>query len=161
MRRAGTLALFTSLMLGSGSCNADAEGPPAPKGDNAATATFLTESKEITVALRIADEPQQIQRGLMFVEALPPFEGMIFIMPAMGVHSFWMKNTLIHLDMIFIDEERRIVGIVENAEPLTLTPRTVNRPSRYVIEVNGGFAKKHGLHSGDRVSLQGLKDRAP
>jgi len=74
--------------------------------------------------------------------------GMLFLFDRERVQSFWMKNTLIPLDMIFVDENWTVVGVVPRAEPLTLSPRAVEGPSRYVLEVNGGFAEQHGVAIG-------------
>ena len=83
---------------------------------------------------------------------------MIFVFDGEEERSFWMKNTLIPLDMIFIDGLGRVVGLVERAEPLTETPRR-GAPSTYVLEVAGGWAGEHGVRVGDRVALQGLAPR--
>ena len=100
-------------------------------------------------------EPQRM-KGLMDRPSLPADAGMLFLFDETSVHSFWMKNTHIPLDMIFIDDEGRIVGIVESATPRTLTERTVGKPSRYVLEVNGGWAEAHGVAAGDRVRFENV-----
>ena len=81
---------------------------------------------------------------------------MLFLFDREQDHAFWMENTLIPLDMIFIDDGGRIVGIVERAEPLTRTPRRVDGPSRFVLEVNGGWSKAHGVAKGDRVRFENV-----
>jgi uncharacterized membrane protein (UPF0127 family) len=81
---------------------------------------------------------------------------MLFLFADTAERSFWMKSTLIPLDMVFVDEGGTIVGIVERAEPRTLTPRTVGKPSRYVLEVNGGWAASHGVRAGDRVRFENV-----
>jgi uncharacterized membrane protein (UPF0127 family) len=108
------------------------------------------------VTVEIARTEQQRMKGLMDRESLPADAGMLFIFDETSVQSFWMKNTLIPLDMLFIDDEGRIVGIVESAEPRTLTPRTVGKPSRYVLEVNGGWSRANGVRAGDRVRFEGV-----
>ncbi len=95
-------------------------------------------------------------RGLMYRPRLDPDAGMLFVFDASEDHSFWMRNTLIPLDMIFVDDAGRIVGIVERAEPLTDTPRTVGKPSRFVLEVNGGWSAAHGVRPGDRVRFENV-----
>ena len=100
-------------------------------------------------------EPER-RKGLMDRPSLPDDAGMLFIFDETSVQSFWMKNTLIPLDMIFIDDEGRIAGIVESAEPRTLTERTVGKPSRYVLEVNGGWSRAHGVRAGDRVRFESV-----
>lgn len=77
---------------------------------------------------------------------------MLFVFPDSAVRSFWMKNTPLALDLIFIDESR-VVGIIENAVPFSLVSRSVGVPSRYVLEVHAGFARRHGIETGDRVEL--------
>ena len=67
-----------------------------------------------------------------------------------------MKNTLIPLDMIFIDADRKIVGIVQNAEPQTLTERSVDGLSQYVLEIGGGLSAQLGIRAGQPVELQAV-----
>jgi hypothetical protein len=81
---------------------------------------------------------------------------MLFIFPAEEELNFWMKNTLIPLDMIFISKDRVIVGITERAEPKTLSPRGPGVPAMYVLEVPGGWAAKTGLRPGLKVQLEGI-----
>jgi uncharacterized membrane protein (UPF0127 family) len=108
------------------------------------------------LAVEIADTSPLRTRGLMWRSQLPEGTGMLFIFPAEVVQSFWMRNTLVPLDMLFIDRKLRVVGVVQWAEPRTLSPRTVERPSLYVLEVPGGWASRHGVRSGAQVELEGL-----
>jgi hypothetical protein len=80
---------------------------------------------------------------------------MLFIFPSEEEHRFWMRNTLVPLDMLFLDQTGRVVGIVAQAEPQTLESRTVGHPSLYVLEVTGGWTEKVGVVSGARVELKG------
>ena len=113
------------------------------------------------LTVEIADTSPLRTRGLMWRSELPEGTGMLFIFPAEVVQSFWMRNTLIPLDMVFIDKHMRVVGVVQWAEPQTLTSRTVGKPSQYVLEVPGGWASKHGVRAGSTVELEGpLKQRA-
>ena len=82
---------------------------------------------------------------------------MIFIFPVESEQSFWMKNTPIPLDMIFINRDRKIVGIVEQATPFSLDPRSVGAPSQYVLEIGGGLAKRNGIEAGDGVRFEGFQ----
>ncbi len=97
-------------------------------------------------------------RGLMWRTQLAEGVGMLFIFPAEEELNFWMKNTLIPLDMIFISKDRVIVGIAERAEPKTLSPRGPGngKPAMYVLEVPGGWASKIGLRPGLKVQLDGI-----
>jgi uncharacterized membrane protein (UPF0127 family) len=97
-------------------------------------------------------------RGLMWRSELPEGKAMLFIFPRQEVHSFWMRNTLIPLDLIFIGEDKKIVGIVRQAEPKTTAPRTVKAPSLYVLELPGGWAEKNGIQTGSPVEVQGISN---
>lgn len=88
------------------------------------------------------------RRGLMGRRALPEGQGMLFDMGRNADHGVYMKNTLIPLDMIFISAAGVVVGIVECARPLDETLRTVGVSSRYVLEVNGGWCRRHGVRVG-------------
>jgi uncharacterized membrane protein (UPF0127 family) len=103
--------------------------------------------------LEVADTPDKQTKGLMFRRELPSSEGMIFIYESEKINSMWMKNTYIPLDMIFLDKDKKVVGILENVPPLTLDSRRVDKPSRYVIELNAGTVKEVGLKVGDLVKF--------
>jgi uncharacterized membrane protein (UPF0127 family) len=109
------------------------------------------------VEVEVAATPESRTRGLMWREELPAGQGMLFVFAEEEVQSFWMRNTLIPLDMLFIDSEGRVVGIVERAQPRTLTGRSVGVPGRYVLEVPGGWCQSEGIATGDTVELQGLE----
>jgi len=114
----------------------------------------------VVVEVEVARTPEEQQRGLMFRTELKPDAGMLFVYQRDGDHSFWMKNTYIPLDMIFITADGRVAGVVENAEPLTTTSRQVGTPSRYVLEVNAGFFRRHGIQPGSPVSFRGIPEAA-
>ena len=110
----------------------------------------------VTVVVEVADTPDTQTRGLMYRQGLEPDHGMIFLFEDERPHSFWMKNTQIPLDMIFISRKGEIVGIHPNAEPLSLAPIDVGKPSRAVLEVAGGWAAAHGVAVGDRVTYRNI-----
>ena len=112
--------------------------------------------RSIPVRVELALTGPQRERGLMFRNHLEPDTGMLFLFPSSSPLTFWMKNTLIPLDMIFIDSNRRIVGIVENAEPETETGRHVEGESQYVLEIGGGLSQKWGIGAGSTVDFKGL-----
>jgi uncharacterized membrane protein (UPF0127 family) len=111
----------------------------------------------VVVSVEIADTPDAQARGLMYRTRLDPDHGMLFLFDEEKRHSFWMKNTPIPLDLIFIGRDLRIVGIRQNAEPFSLKPIDVGEPSGSVLEVNGGFAAAHGLAVGDRVTYRDIR----
>jgi uncharacterized protein len=140
-------AAVAALLVGAACVRAGA--PDGPR--------VLVESREGTHLVRVelaADEPSRA-RGLMFRKELDDDRGMLFVFDEEGEHSFWMKNTLIPLDMIFVDGSGRITGFVERAQPLDLRPRS-GGPSRWVLEVPGGWVARKGVRVGDRVRLEGV-----
>jgi len=112
------------------------------------------------VKVEIASTPSERELGLMYRQHLDEDTGMIFVFPALDHLTFWMKNTEIPLDMIFADSGGKILGVVENATPFTLDSRSVEGESLYVLEVNGGFAKRHQLRAGDRLKFLGFVPKA-
>ncbi|HSE90772.1 MAG TPA: DUF192 domain-containing protein [Candidatus Binatia bacterium] len=114
------------------------------------------EGRELTFQVEVADTPAKRELGLQYRRDLPPDRGMIFLFPTESEHAFWMKNTPIPLDMIFINRDRKIVGIVEQAVPLSTDSRSVPGASQFVLEINGGLSKRHGIKVGDSVQFQGL-----
>jgi uncharacterized protein len=116
--------------------------------------------REIAFQVEIADTPTKREMGLQYRRELAPDRGMIFLFPAEEQQSFWMKNTPIPLDMIFISAERKIVGIVENTVPFSLDARSVNGRSQFVLEINGGLSRRYGFKSGDSVRFQGFSPKS-
>ena len=94
-------------------------------------------------------------RGLMFRKSLAANAGMIFLFQEEREHSFWMKNTLIPLDMVFVSSAWKVVGALENVLPLTEDPRTVGIPSQYVLEFSAGTIKRIGVSNGVAVEVTG------
>ncbi len=111
------------------------------------------------VSVAIADTEPVRQRGLMFRTQMAPNEGMVFVFPQPGFYPFWMKNTLIPLDMLWLDAGGRIVSIAASVPPCKEDPCPSYSPSgnaSYVVEVVSGFARQHGLKAGDVVKLEGI-----
>ncbi len=117
-------------------------------------------SVRATVSVEIANTPQQRELGLMYRKQMDENAGMLFVFPSAQPLKFWMKNTFIPLDMLFADNSGAIVGIVANAVPLSEANVGPDTPSRYVLEVNGGFAARHGIKTGDRLEFRGLTPQA-
>ncbi len=131
-----------------------ASAQPVPSGPRV---VILPESSpSVEVRVEVARTLEEHQRGLMHRRSLETDRGMLFVYDDDEVRNFWMVNTLISLDMIFIDAERRVVGVVHDAEPETRTTRTVGVPSRYVLEVNGGFCRNRGIDRGASVRFEGF-----
>jgi len=111
----------------------------------------------VEVALEVADTPEVRARGLMYRKSLADGHGMLFVFEDESEHDFWMKDTLIPLDMLFIASDGLVVGIHANATPLSTATIGVGAPSRFVIEVPGGWAARHGIVTGARVELRGVR----
>ncbi len=109
-----------------------------------------------TVEVEVARSFDERARGLMFRTELPEDEGMIFLFGQRRDHSFWMKNTCLPLDMLFIDRDGLIVGIEENVPTLNEGSYRVGCPSTLVLEVNAGWSRRHGVTAGQWVQIGGL-----
>lgn len=108
---------------------------------------------EARMTVEIADSPAEHERGLMNRTSLPQDAGMLFVFSDNARRYFWMENTLIPLDMIFISGDLTIVDIHENATPLSKNIIASSGPCKYVLEVNGGVCAADGIDIGDHVTL--------
>ena len=111
------------------------------------------------VKSRVADTPEKTEKGLMFVKNLPADEGMLFVFNHADIHYFWMKNTLIDLDIIFLSPDGKITQLYEHVpHTYTYTPDSqipvVKGHGQYVLEAAAGTISKHQLKSGDTLSWQ-------
>ncbi len=132
-------------------CPADPETVAAlPKGRvrflDAPSAPVVSVERALTDAART--------RGLMYRTQLGADQGMLFSWNAAEPRSFWMRNTCIPLDMLFIADDGTIVGILEQVPTLNTLPRGVPCPARHVLELNAGWARQHGVLPGQRVDLE-------
>jgi uncharacterized membrane protein (UPF0127 family) len=110
-----------------------------------------TASGPKTFAVEVAENDETRERGMMFRTAIAPDHGMLFYFQTPQVVSFWMKNCLISLDMIFIRKDGVIANIRADAKPGDLTPLWSDGPILGVLEVAGGLSAKLGLKAGDKV----------
>src|SRR5262249_39996520 len=122
----------------------------ADAGPGAATAG----PKEIPIEVEVAESEHDRQRGLMFRTQMADDHGMIFVFGEKTDHSFWMHNTCIPLDMLYIDEDGLIVGIEENTPTLSDDTFSVGCESKYVLEVNAGYCRAHGIKAGQWVKIE-------
>jgi uncharacterized membrane protein (UPF0127 family) len=126
-------------------------------GSSRPVALIASPGGTVEVALEVADTPERQQRGLMYRSALADGHGMLFVFDEDVDHTFWMKNTLIPLDLLFIGADGRVVGVHAEATPLSTASIAVGTPSRFVLEVPGGYAARHGIASGARVEFRGVR----
>lgn len=118
------------------------------------TRVTLPDGFKITAELAVTDE--QRQQGLMYRQGMKEDQGMLFIFEVEDFYSFWMKNMLFSLDLLWLDSNRQIVHIEENIPPCASDPcpsYEPARPARYVLELVSGSVKKHGLKLGDRLDF--------
>lgn len=111
------------------------------------------------VTVEIAANDETRAQGLMFRDQLAADKGMIFLFTQTGTYPFWMKNTLIPLDMVWIDENRRVVSASYGVPPCKADPcpsYPPAGPARYVLEVASGVAKAHNITSGSQLRFEGL-----
>jgi uncharacterized protein len=146
MRRAALLVLLFSA------CKSGA-APPEGRSMPQPAVRFETGRGPWVVRVEVARTDRERERGLMFRTGLGRDQGMLFVFDELAEHTFWMRNTLIALDMIFVGDDRAVVGVVANAEPRTDAARTIRKPSRYVIEVGGGEAAAHAVQPGTRATF--------
>lgn len=114
--------------------------------------SILSENGIVKFNIKIADTDEKRQIGLMNVKSMNENEGMLFYFPEQKLVSFWMKDTYIPLDMIFIDKNKRIVKIHKNTTPLN-EEILYSGEAMYVLEINGGLADKFGISEGNRVEF--------
>lgn len=154
-----------ALLLALGACSPAASGTQATglAGSGAATArhpqsglevialTVIHDGKRLPFRVEVARSEEEQARGLMFRTALAPDEGMLFPRKPPSQAAFWMKNTVIPLDIIFVGIDGRISNIEEMAVPYSLEPRQSAGAAMAVLELNGGRAAELGIVAGDRV----------
>ena len=146
-----TIAALLLLAVPVVEARADASAPPPALEQ--ARLDIRGDSRLHSFTVEIAESDATRARGLMFRESMAVDAGMLFIYPRTQITSFWMKNTLIPLDMLFIRDDGEIVQIAADAVPGSLKSIRSTQPVRAVLEINGGLAAALGIEIGDRVTL--------
>ena len=113
--------------------------------------TIETKRGPVRFTIELATTPDQQQHGLMFRRSLAQNAGMLFLYGTDSPHSFWMKNTIIPLDILFVKRDGAIARIAANAKPLSEEPIPSGGPVRAVLEIPGGRAAQLGVAVGDKV----------
>jgi hypothetical protein len=115
--------------------------------------TFVdTSGSLVKIDIQIARTEFDRELGLMFRKSMNENQGMLFIFPDTKIRSFWMRNTVIPLDMIFVDSSKTILNIAKNTTPYSDVSYTSSGPTSYVVEVNGGFTDRHKITAGEKIS---------
>jgi uncharacterized membrane protein (UPF0127 family) len=117
---------------------------------------IFSDAKAALASVEIAKSESDEERGLMYRRSMPPDSGMLFLFPDAVDHRFWMHDTCIPLDMVFIDGVT-IVGIEENCQTMDDSTYDVGCPSTAVIELNAGWTRAHGVKAGQHVSFEGVQ----
>ena len=134
------------LVLALSACTRGASGP---------VVEVVTSAGRVPVRVELARTRDELSRGLMWRDQLDADAGMLFVFAKDEQRTFWMKNTPLPLDIIFIDAEGKVVSVAEHTTPFTTTPIRSAGPARYVLEVNAGFARRHGIAAGTPTELPG------
>lgn len=107
-----------------------------------------------SINIEIADDDLQTQRGLMYRRTMKDNHGMLFIFPDEEERSFWMKNTFLSLDIIYLNTNKEIVSIIESAQAKSEESLFSQAPAKYVVEVNAGFVAQHLIKVGDKIDFK-------
>jgi len=121
--------------------------------------SFLSPSGNLlkSIDIEFADTDYDRQLGLMFRKKMKETEGMLFIFPIEEMQSFWMRNTYISLDVLFVDANFKIVTVHKNSKTLSDQSYPSSSPAKYVVEVIAGFTSKYGVKEGDYISFKNLR----
>lgn len=141
------LALLACALLLGVQAGCDAAPSVVIEGPQGVKAAFSVE---------VADTVQKRRRGLMYRRDLQEDQGMLFLFPDEQEQSFWMKDTPLSLDIIFMNRRREVVGILHDTVPFSTGALTVGVPSRYVLEVRAGVARRKGIAVGDSARFSGV-----
>jgi len=128
-------------------------GPDLNKTSPQDVAFMLPNGTSDTVYVQVADTLQEQEKGLMNVTDLPEDDGMLFVFDTVQPESFWMENTPLPLDMVFVSDNLTINDINYNATPESQAVFTSDAPCKYVVEVNGGYCVDHGIGIGDKIEI--------
>lgn len=115
--------------------------------------TFPDAPGQPELQVELAQLDIERERGLMYRTSMPESAGMLFVFDRPTVHTFWMHNTCLPLDMMFVADDGFITGILENVPTLNDASRSIPCPASYVLEVNAGWSRKHGVRAGQRIKL--------
>ncbi|CTQ50778.1 DUF192 domain-containing protein [Jannaschia donghaensis] len=157
LTRRALIGALTALLLLPGVAGAKTTSPICDENRVEVRGDFGS----VRFKVELAMTPQEQAQGLMFRESLPRMAGMLFVYPRESSVSFWMRNTLIPLDMIFVDQTGTIVRVHSEAIPLDETPIPAGAPTLAVLEINGGLAARLGIDAGDQLRSPALpQDKA-
>ncbi|MEM8486954.1 MAG: DUF192 domain-containing protein [Bacteroidota bacterium] len=156
-----SVSLFLLAGLICMGCETESASPPNSEAETEVNIPFRKDGtldllrggeNYLSLDIEIADNDSSITRGLMQRTGLPDRSGMLFVMPEERIQSFWMSNTTISLDIIFINSAMEIVHIAKYTTPLSPDSVPSEYPAAYVVEVIAGFTDNNGILEGDTIS---------
>ncbi len=118
---------------------------------------YKKDSLVITLDVEFAETDYEVQTGLMYRNSMEDKQSMLFIFPDVAMHSFYMKNTEFPLDILFIDENKKIASFQKNAQPLNESSLSSIVPVKYVLEINAGLSDQWNLSEGDSISFKRME----
>lgn len=158
------VVLVGTAIIGLASCSTPAESTDTSGGtldevfDRGTLVITADDGKQHVFDVYLATTADQHRRGLMFVRKMPPTTGMLFIYEDSDIHSMWMKNTYISLDMVFARADGSVSSVLHDTQPLSLTSQSAIEPVRYVLELNSGTTRRLNIGSKSRISLESQGD---
>ncbi len=146
--------LFILVAFPGGAANAETADTGQPQALQLVPLTVETAKGDIVLQVQVADNDVTRQTGLMFRRSMPETEGMLFIFQQVRPLAFWMKNTPLSLDIIFVADNGRVINIARGTTPFSLEPIPSDGPARAVLELNAGASARLGIDVGDRVRYE-------
>jgi hypothetical protein len=157
--KSSSISLIISLLL-LFQCGEEEKKPQTEEGTSAGRVveperdlTFLSESGTPikTIQVELADNDMERSQGLMDVNEMPQDHGMLFIFDGNELRSFWMANTPLSLDIMYVNSDSSIVRIYQNTIPFSDRSLPSEYPAQFVVETNGGFSVEHGITEGMKI----------
>lgn len=151
------MILLFGLTLFTAGCNREPSTPQGLATDIAFTPEGVLDfvrpdsSIIVRIAIELAESQEEQAQGLMYRRTLPDRGGMLFIDPVESMRSFWMKNTALSLDILFVDAEGHIVNIAKDTTPFSEEYILSTGPAQFVVEVRAGFTDRYGITEDDRI----------
>jgi len=156
MRRLTGLAVVPALLLfaflaSAAGVRAQEAGSPMILPVDPAPLVASTDDGEVRFQIEVADTPEERSRGLMFRERMPDNQGMLFVFPQSLPVGFWMKNTILPLDLLFVSDKGEVRAVLQGV-PFSTETISPGEAVRFVLELNAGTAEREGIAVGDRLS---------
>jgi len=156
---AASVTLSCGAAPGSGGGSGPASSTPPPSANASGPGPTVSMPSGAVYRVELALTPEDQAQGLMYRENLPPLSGMLFVFDAPAPHHFWMKNTMIPLDMIWMDQAGKVIFVSADTPPCKADPCPTygpDSPAKQVLEIAGGKAKDEKVSVGSTLKIQGV-----